>query len=381
MMLNNPFITNGYAGPEYFCDRKDETRKITDLLVNENNLALMSPRRIGKTELINHCFNQPEIKQDYYTFIIDIYSTSSVSDLVNVFGKSIIDGLRSKGKKVWEKLIQTLTSMRSEISFDINGLPVWSVGVGAITNPEVTLDEIFTYLQQADKPCLVAIDEFQQITYYGDNRIEALLRTYIQRCTNAHFIFSGSHRHLMGEIFVSPSRPFYQSVTLMNLKTLTVEKYSEFASEKFEERNKHLEVEIIKELFNRFEGVTSYIQRVMNVLFLKTPQNGTCSKSMLDDAINYILDMSSDTYETILRQMAEKQRNTFLAIAAEGKARNVTGGIFAKKYHLPSPSSVNSAVKGLLEKDFITENDGAYSVYDQFFCLWIKKYVLGNTTD
>ena len=222
-MLNNPFITNGYAGPEYFCDRKDETRKITDLLVNENNLALMSPRRIGKTELINHCFNQPEIKQDYYTFIIDIYSTSSVSDLVNVFGKSIIDGLRSKGKKVWEKLIQTLASLRSEISFDINGLPVWSVGVGAITNPEVTLDEIFTYLQQADKPCLVAIDEFQQITYYGDNRIEALLRTYIQRCTNAHFIFSGSHRHLMGEIFVSPSRPFYQSVTLMNLKTLTVE--------------------------------------------------------------------------------------------------------------------------------------------------------------
>ncbi|BCS84855.1 ATPase [Prevotella herbatica] len=381
MMLNNPFITNGYAGPEYFCDRKDETRKITDLLVNENNLALMSPRRIGKTELINHCFNQPEIKQDYYTFIIDIYSTSSVSDLVNVFGKSIIDGLRSKGKKVWEKLIQTLASLRSEISFDINGLPVWSVGVGAITNPEVTLDEIFTYLQQADKPCLVAIDEFQQITYYGDNRIEALLRTYIQRCTNAHFIFSGSHRHLMGEIFVSPSRPFYQSVTLMNLKTLTVEKYSEFASEKFEERNKHLEVEIIKELFNRFEGVTSYIQRVMNVLFLKTPQNGTCSKGMLDDAINYILDMSSDTYETILRQMAEKQRNTILAIAAEGKARNVTGGIFAKKHHLPSPSSVNSAVKGLLEKDFITENDGAYSVYDQFFSLWIKKYVLGNTTD
>ncbi|WP_207155574.1 AAA family ATPase [Prevotella herbatica] len=380
-MLNNPFITNGYAGPEYFCDRKDETRKITDLLVNENNLALMSPRRIGKTELINHCFNQPEIKQDYYTFIIDIYSTSSVSDLVNVFGKSIIDGLRSKGKKVWEKLIQTLASLRSEISFDINGLPVWSVGVGAITNPEVTLDEIFTYLQQADKPCLVAIDEFQQITYYGDNRIEALLRTYIQRCTNAHFIFSGSHRHLMGEIFVSPSRPFYQSVTLMNLKTLTVEKYSEFASEKFEERNKHLEVEIIKELFNRFEGVTSYIQRVMNVLFLKTPQNGTCSKGMLDDAINYILDMSSDTYETILRQMAEKQRNTILAIAAEGKARNVTGGIFAKKHHLPSPSSVNSAVKGLLEKDFITENDGAYSVYDQFFSLWIKKYVLGNTTD
>ena len=54
----------------------------------------------------------------------------------------------------------------------------------------------------------------------------------------------------------------------------------------------------------------------------------------------------------------------------------MTSGTFAKKYHLPSPSSVNSAVKGLLERDFITENDGAYSVYDQFFSLWQKEYVL-----
>lgn len=377
-MLNNPFITNGYAGPEYFCDRVDETRKIIDLLVNENNMALMSPRRIGKTELINHCFNQPEVRDRYYTFIIDIYSTMSVADLVNVFGKSIVDGLRSKGRKAWEKLVQTLTSLKSELSFDINGLPVWSVSVGAITNPEVTLDEIFAYLQQADKPCLVAIDEFQQITYYGDNRVEALLRTYIQRCTNAHFIFSGSHRHLMGEIFVSPSRPFYQSVTLMNLKTLAPEKYKAFACAKFEERRRHLDDELIDELFMRFDGVTSYIQRVMNVLFLKTPEGGICTTDMLDDAVSYILDMSTDTYETILRQMAEKQRNTFLAIAMEGKARNVTSGTFAKKYHLPSPSSVNSAVKGLLERDFITENEGAYSVYDQFFCLWLKKYVLNK---
>lgn len=59
-------------------------------------------------------------------------------------------------------------------------------------------------------------------------------------------------------------------------------------------------------------------------------------KKYRDDAINYILDMSSDTYETILRQMAEKQRNTFLAICTS-LARNVTGGIFAKEaYHLPS---------------------------------------------
>ena len=374
--MRNPFITNGYAGPEYFCDRVEETQHIMELLTNENNMALISPRRIGKTELIRHCFAQPEIQAEYYTFIIDIYSTNSVCDLVNMFGKAIIDALRPKGKTVWEKFLMVLSSLRSEISFDINGLPVWGVGIGNLINPEITLDEIFTYLNQADKPCLVAIDEFQQITNYADNRIEALLRTYIQRCTNAHFIFSGSHRHLMAEMFTSPARPFYQSVTLMNLKPLDVGKYKEFASGKFEERDKHLNTEVVDELFTRFNGVTSYIQRVMNVLFLKTPTDGTCTPDMVEDAVNYNLSMASDTYETLLRQMPEKQRNVFIAISAEGEARSVKSGAFAKKYHLPSPSSVNSALKGLLEKDFITQEGDAYMVYDKFFDMWLRKNII-----
>ena len=85
----------------------------------------------------------------------------------------------------------------------------------------------------------------------------------------------------------------------MNLKPLEVEKYKEFATAKFEERNKHLDAAIIGELFARFGGVTSYIQRVMNVLFLKTPEQGTCTLDMVDDAINYNLNMASDTYETL----------------------------------------------------------------------------------
>lgn len=63
MVMKNPFVTNGYAGPEYFCDRVEETQHITEMLTNENNMALISPRRIGKTELIHHCFAQPVIQK------------------------------------------------------------------------------------------------------------------------------------------------------------------------------------------------------------------------------------------------------------------------------------------------------------------------------
>lgn len=373
MKLNNPFVTNGYAGPEYFCDRIEETRNITDLLVNENNIALISPRRIGKTELIRHCFSQADIREKYYTFIIDIYSTSSISDLVNMFGKAIVEELRPMGRSVWEKFLNVIASIRSEITFDINGMPTWGLGIGEIKNPEMTLDEIFSYLNNADKPCLVAIDEFQQIVNYGDKRVEALLRTYIQRCVNAHFIFSGSHRHLMGEMFTSPTRPFYQSVVLMNLKPLNIDKYRDFAIKKFEEHGKRVKPKVIDEIYSRFDGITSYMQRIMNILFLKTETGGVCTTDMIDEAIGYNISIAADTYEALMRQMPEKQRNVFIAISLEGEARNVKSGAFVKKYHLVSPSSVNSAIKGLLEKDFITQHDGTYVVYDKFFALWVNR--------
>lgn len=370
-LMRNPFVTNGYAGAEYFCDRVRETAALRELLLNENNVALISPRRLGKTDLIWHVFDDEELRRSHYCFVVDIYATKNLGDFVNLLGKAVMDELRPKGKKAWESFIAVVSSLRSEISFDVSGLPTWSVGLGAIANPVVTLDEIFTYLNQADKPCLVAIDEFQQITRYDDDTVEATIRTYVQRCTNAHFIFSGSQRHIMNGMFTSPSRPFYQAVSILNLHPLDLEVYTEFCMDKFEQAGKHLDPEVVASLYQRFDAVTSYMHRILNVLFSRTEVGATCRVAMVDEAIDFIIRMSSDTYESLYYQMPEKQRMLFLAIAREGKATAVTGGGFIKKHKLNSASSVSSALKGLLEKDFITMDKNVYSVYDQFFPIWL----------
>lgn len=370
--MKNPFVTNGYAGAEYFCDRVQETEILRELLLNENNIALISPRRIGKTDLIWHVFDDPGIQKNYHCFVVDIYATKNLGDFVNMLGKALVDELRPKGRKAWEKFVTMVASLRSEITFDISGMPVWGVGIGSINNPTVTLDEIFTYLEKADKPCLVAIDEFQQITRYGDETIEATIRTYVQRCTNAHFIFSGSQRHMMNGMFTSPSRPFYQAVTIMNLQPLDLNVYTDFCVGKFEEEGKHLDANVVTLLYERFEAVTSYMHRVMNVLFSRTDKGTSCDVSMVDEAVEFIIRLSSDTYESLFYQMPEKQRSLFLAIAREGKATEVTSGAFIRRNKLNSASSVSSALKGLLDKDFITEDKSVYSVYDQFFALWLK---------
>lgn len=371
----NPFITKGYAGAEYFCDRTKETNDIVTLLTNGNNIAIMSPRRIGKTDLIRHCFAQPELKDHYNTFLIDIYATQDVRDFVNVFGKSILDALKPRGKKVWETFIGALKSVQAQLSFDINNNPSWSLGLGDISNPSVTLDEIFSYLGNAPKPSIVAFDEFQQITHYPNgSNIEALLRTYIQRCNNATFIFSGSKRDLMTEIFSSPARPFYQSVMPLSLRKISETTYEAFACSLFKKNGKNIEPEAVADVYGRFDGVTSCLQRMMNVLFLRTPDGGTAKASDVAPALEYILDLFEDNYQSLYDQIPSKQREVLAAIAQEGCAMGVTSRQFIKKHHLQTASVVTAAIRGLLDKDLITfEQSGEYMVYDQFFGLWLKR--------
>lgn len=371
--ISNPFITTGYAGAAYFCDRAQETSDIIRLLTNGNNVALISPRRYGKTNLIKHCFAQSEIADNYYTFLIDIYSTKSVADFVYRLGASILETLKPQGRKVWEKFVTILTSVKAGISFDMAGNPSWTMSVGDISAPQSTLEEIFAYLSQADKPCLVAIDEFQQITHYGNDNIEAALRTYVQNCTNAHFLFAGSQRHLMGQMFTSPARPFYQSVALYNLSLLPEDKYTDFCIHLFEQNGKHLAPEVPHVLYQRFDGITYYMQRTMNELFSTTPSGGTCSPQDIDGALNSIVASSAIIYEDLLYQLPEKQSLVLRAIARDGKAKNITSGKFVRRHGLLSTSSVKSAVPSLLEKGLITNELGVYQLYDKFLEMWLNK--------
>lgn len=367
----NPFITTGYAGAAYFCDREQETADLIRLVTNGNNVALISPRRYGKTNLVRHCFAQPAIADNYYTFLIDIYSTKSVADMVHRLGLSILETLKSQGRKAWEKFTAVLASVRPGITYDSVGNPSWTLSIGDITTPTTTLEEIFSYLEQADKPCIVAIDEFQQITHYNDERIEATLRTYVQHCTNTRFIFAGSQRHLMGQMFTSPARPFYQSVAIYNLSLLPMDKYTTFCLRLFEEWGKRLSPEVPQMLYERFEGVTYYMQRVMNELFSRTADGELCTPDAIDVALTSIIRSAAPTYEDLMYQLPEKQTLVLRAIAGEGKAQNLTSGKFIKRHGLLSPSSVKAAVPALLEKGLITNELGVYSVYDKFLEMWL----------
>lgn len=192
-------------------------------------------------------------------------------------------------------------------------------------------------------------------------------------CNNAHFIFSGSHRHMMTQMFLSASRPFYQSASHMPLKCIDLNVYTEFAQRLFVKGNKKLEAEVMKAVFEEVEGLTWYVQKLLNELYSMTSEGEICSMEYFPIAINNILDSYDNNYTDMLRLLSARQKSLVLAIAHEGVATNVQSSSFVKKYHLNSASSVQSGIKTLLEKAYITEHSGGYRVYDLFMQRWIER--------
>ena len=369
-MIYNPFITSGYVSPEYFCDRENETRQLVQNIQGHSHTVLISPRRMGKTGLIEHCFNQEVIKNDYHTFFLDIYSTMNLNDFVFLLGNRICRSLKTKDKQLMEMFVKVVKSIQFTIGFDEAGMMNGSFGLGDIKDSQKSLEEIFQYLEEAKRPCVVAIDEFQQIEKYPEKNVEALLRTYIQHCNNATFIFAGSQRHIIQNMFASASKPFYNSSNMMSLAPIAKEKYVEFAVRMFAIFGKVCAPEYIDNLYDTLEGHTWYMQAVLYLAFYMTDKK--CSPTIINEALIKRVTDNEDVFESMYYGLSERQRSALKAIAAEGKAKQTQSVAFIKKYGLTSASSVQSAIRQLMDKDLVTTEKGSYRVDDRFFGFWLK---------
>lgn len=373
-MEENPFVVSGRIKPEYFCDRKEESGRLLKLLRNGNNVVLKSGRRMGKTGLILYCFDQPVLRDNYYTFFVDILHTTCLQELVHELGKAVYEQTVPKGKKMVLNFVKALRSIGGKMGFDANtGLPTFSVGLGDIEQPEYTLEEIFGYLQHADRPCIVAIDEFQQVAKYPEKNVEALLRGHIQRIDNCWFVFAGSERHLLEQMFDRSNHPFYKSSDNMNLDAIRRNVYVDFMCDKFEEKSRSLDIEVAKEVYDLFDGHTYYVQKTMNECFSDTPPEGVCGRDTLEMAISDILAGNDYYYRDQLSRMSIKQKMLLYAIARDGVATKMTSAGFVKRHNLDSASSVQSATKKLLSDDYVVEDGNGYRVADRFFGLWIRR--------
>lgn len=370
----NPFIIGKYAGPEFFCDRASEADLLCHNLVNGRNVALMSDRRLGKTGLIEHTFATRLPKEEYYTFLIDIYTAKNLREFIYLLANEMFR-VFSRKQSLLTRLVTFLKSLNLSVTYSaLTGEPEVSLKLGQLSNPDVTLDELLSYLAQADKPCIVAIDEFQQIAYFEEKNMEELLRTKVQHQQNTNFVFAGSEKHLMEDIFNDPERPFYNSVVFQQLLPIKKDVYVDFAQDLFTTYGKKVDAKLVERLYDYFKGVTWYMQLSMNEAFALTASGEAIDIDNFNTIIRHMIDIKRFTFEDRYQNLTEKQKAVLKALAEEfPNTPAPTSREFIEKYHLKTASSVQTAIKSLVEKKIMREYHGERQISDLLFVLWLKE--------
>jgi len=373
MLQPNPFIiTADYYGPEYFCDRQAETEALESNIANGRNTVLISSRRMGKSGLIAHVFNRAFVKSNFKTFSIDLYPTSSLAELILLLAKEITGPLKSKGQSLLESFLGIVKSLRPGFKLDpVTGQFVFDLSLGEIVKPVDSLKEIFQYLEGSEVPCLVSMDEFQQIAEYPDNNVLELLRTYVQKCKHTWFIFAGSDRRMMEKLFNNPSEPFYMSCSPLYLDAIQYENYLAFARHHFEAAGKSLQEESFKQVYELFDGHTWYVQRLMNEMFAWTKPGEVADAQMASDALTFVIKTYARTFQEQMSSYPEAQKQLLIAIAKDGQAQQVTSVAFCKKHSMKSPSTVQSALRVLHDKGIVRKDGTTYSVTNRLFGIWL----------
>ena len=371
--IRNPFILTPYVPEQFFCDRVAETAQLCKHIVNGRNVALFARRRLGKTGLIRHCFEEDVIKQNFNTFLVDIYPAGSLREMTALFAREVFTKANIPGFK--DKLLRGLKSIRPSISYnELTSTYSLSAGFGEIIEPEKTLEEILDVLDKLKKPTVIALDEFQKIREFKEDNVEAYLRTAFQKCKNILFIYTGSIGHSMNNIFKSPDKPFYNSAVMMTIDVIDKNVYRDFAIRMFRACQRDVDERLVDRCYDYFEGITWYNQLLMNEAFAQTDKGGKLSEDDFDSIYEAIIAQQSFSYQELFSRFSERQRHLLLAIAQEDKSgATITSQPFLQKYGIGGASTVQTAAIALKKGNYITDNGKKKQITDLIFRDWLRK--------
>jgi len=369
--LINPFITTGYVSPDYFCDRIEETERIINAIRSGRNLLLISLRRIGKTGLLKHVkYYLENDKKTHSVIYIDLLPTANATDMLNALSTALIR-LKRDEKNFFEKVLNVLGSLRPRLTIDtLTGQPSIELKIESGSDIQSGMDNLMKLIMGIKKDVVIMFDEFQQTGNYPEKNTEHILRTIIQSYSQIPFIFSGSSKHMLENMFLSPTRPFYQSAELMYLGNIREENYQEYISSIFSHDNIKIDSDAMSEIFEWTRKHTFYVQYVCNILYEK--RSGNISLKMVHNIFHQVLENFEPLFVSYRNLIPGHQFRLLQAIAAENGIRQPTSGSFIRKHNLTSASSVATSLKSLAEKEMIIYDSDVWLVYDVFFARWME---------
>lgn len=374
--MENPFVIKSYESKELFCDREEELQLMLRNCINNTDMTLISQRRMGKTGLILRLFDElRETRPEIHTIYLDIFASRSIDDFIKLLAEAIMKSFQPK-TSIGDKLMTFIKSLRPQLSFDnITGEPQLQIAYQTAHEKEYTLRGLLDFLDSQNEHIVIAIDEFQQIRDYPEKNMEALLRTYIQQTHHLTFIFCGSKKHLMADIFSNEKKPFYNSTAFVSLDKISEVSYAAFIRRLLDERGRSITDEALQFILEWTRRHTYYTQQVCHTVFANESTNIT-----IDDvkcACLQLMKQGETVFLQYRQMLTDKQWNYLIAVAKEGSVQQITASEFLKKHNIGTPSTSRRLADALCEKgllnDDITLDGTTYSVGDVFLSRWMER--------
>lgn len=372
----NPFIFDSLASEENFCNREREIEELLGDIRSSHNVIIFSQRRYGKTSLIKKVLHLAKL-EGFLTIYTDVYHILNEEDLVKAYAKALASTMEGSIEKIFETLKTIFSSLRPKITVDADGKPEFTFGVESGRDPIMDLEEVLESVKEyTDKKGLkaaVVFDEFQQIGQLQQaHRIESIIRSQIQGHKDISYIFMGSKKHLIFDMFSDPTRPLYGGGKMLPLEKIAPKHLNGFVFSRFRSTGKHLPKEVASRLVEICESHPYYTQYVSHSLWETMPPNSPITDTDLGNAVNLTISRIAPRYDSIWDLLPLRQRQALIALADLAPNEKIFSGDVIVKYGLASAPSFRKALKSLVDKSLVDRDQNTFSIIDVFFKKWIQ---------
>lgn len=225
--MENPFKFGSIVENQFFTDRVKEVEYICHYIDSANHLILISPRRFGKSSVINKAIKQSG--REY--ILLNLQEVTSVSDMAAKL-------LREMYKiRPIEKLRQFVMRFRIIPTLTTNPITgAIEIGFQPSADQQVLLEDVLNLIESAfteENRLVVVLDEFQEVREISPS-LEKQLRSIMQFQKHVNYILLGSQESMMTDIFENVKSPFYHFGTLMRLQKLPREEFTEYLETRLE---------------------------------------------------------------------------------------------------------------------------------------------------
>jgi len=373
-MKNSPFIYGTTVSSHSFTNREGEAAKLQANLLNGVNTMIISPRRWGKSSLVEkviHDINKE--KKAIKTVVIDLFSVGSEEEFLETYAREVIKASSSRwqewmgsGKEFFKRLVPKLSigidpNTDFKLSFDWKELKKHSDEV--LNLPE-------TIGQKRNIKFIICLDEFQNLSSFADYEVfEKKMRAAWQRQKKVTYCLYGSKRHMMTDIFNNPSKPFYRFGDIMLLPRIETSKWITFICKAFAGSGKQITETDAARIPKLMKNNSWYVQQLAHYTWSLSEKKAT--KTEIEKALDELIHANTPLYQKEVENLSVTQLKLLKAVA-KGEMQ-FTSTMVMQTYQLGTPRNVLKNKTLLINNDLIHEVDGQFEFVDPAFELWFKK--------